>query len=154
LDEGATWSKRSPFVGADYYDKIRLSGDGRKIAVFGDGRLAVSTDGGETWMPRSQAVEDATWSKDGSVIFALYRSALRSTDNGETWQRVSGGGALQHSLESNADGSTFYSINCFNWAGPWTCFPYSSSLSTVSELQGEDEFKLIYLGNGVFSQMR
>jgi photosystem II stability/assembly factor-like uncharacterized protein len=63
-DGGASWKARDYLGGEDL--QLHSSDDGKRVAYFSNGRLSISTDGGDTWVQQS---DDAD-SIDAAISFA------------------------------------------------------------------------------------
>ena len=90
-DGGRTWTKRNQFV-ADTA-RVLMSPDGSTLAMCGSvtvhtGPMSVSTDGGNTWVPKGGECPDYVFS-GGKMTRRNSDGTLRqSTDYGMTWSTI------------------------------------------------------------------
>jgi photosystem II stability/assembly factor-like uncharacterized protein len=167
-DGGATWTSKEAPAGFIWGWTISLSSDGRTIITglgnqFSSPRfVAISTDGGATWVKRAPAGEkDIEWifevasSTDGQTIYATLivdgeTEVYRSVDTGNSWAMVFSSAMQISGLRINASGSTFYGI--LPTDRKWINSIFSSGLTAFTELKGYGNLKLIYLGENTFGR--
>lgn len=90
-DGGRTWTKRNPFVA--YAARVLMSPDGSTLAMYWEHSfyadpIAVSTDDGNTWVPKGDEYPDYVFN-GGKMARRSNDGTLRqSTDYGMTWSTV------------------------------------------------------------------
>jgi photosystem II stability/assembly factor-like uncharacterized protein len=91
IDAGSNWLKLDlqgiPAV-------IAMASSGRMLVAAGRRAVAVSVNGGESWLPAKPLSADVTVSavaveSSGNVWLAAREGVFRSTDVGESWKRIS-----------------------------------------------------------------
>ena len=90
-DGGRTWTKRNPFVA--YAARVLMSPDGSTLAMYWEHSfyadpIAVSTDDGNTWVPKGDEYPDYVFN-GGKMARRSNDGTLRqSTDYGMTWSAI------------------------------------------------------------------
>jgi hypothetical protein len=154
--EGSTWAP-----GWDTNTGFGMSSDGLKlVGLVYNQRVSIVTsiDGGETWI-KSPTAADRDWagialSADGQTLYGqawdeAYGSfgIYRSHDAGASWSLEFEAPSFT-SLSTNANGSAFYGLI----SGGAGSFPFSSTMTSLTELKGTGAISLIYLGENTFAR--
>jgi hypothetical protein len=162
-DSGLTWTSKVAPAGFKWQGfGLASSSDGLNLVtilaspVNGAYAIAISTDGGESWV-RNQAAGEKLWSEvvssaDGQTLYASAWvegevEVYRSTNGGSSWGLVFNSADYLSSLSTNSGGSTFYGITSRPNSGT---FLFSSDLTALTEVKGYGQIKLIYLGENTF----
>lgn len=106
-DGGRTWTKRNPFVA--YAARVLMSPDGSTLAMYWEHSfyadpIAVSTDDGNTWVPKGDEYPDYVFN-GGKMARRSNDGTLRqSADYGMTWSTIG------HSLDRTSFSSDGKSV--------------------------------------------
>jgi photosystem II stability/assembly factor-like uncharacterized protein len=89
-DSGASWHKQ---IVAGVETPTSISVSGREVALSGRNAVAVSVSGGERWLPAKHfdsefVINSTAIDNSGDIWLAARSGLLRSTDAGDTWERV------------------------------------------------------------------
>ena len=149
-DGGDSWTQHPhAFLENNGWD-LSYSGDGSQLVAVCSGcdSVHISADDGATWSPSSPATSDrldaVAASTDGTTLFASGGAYVyRSTNGGTTWQRHLKGHGFSR-LRTDSNGTAVFGIR---WSDSYL---FSSILNTFDGLTGNNEYKFIYLGNGIF----
>ena len=106
-DGGRTWTKRNPFVA--YAARVLMSPDGSTLAMYWEHSfyadpIAVSTDDGNTWVPKGDEYPDYVFNGGKMARRSNDGSLRQSTDYGMTWS------AIGHSLDRTSFSSDGKSV--------------------------------------------
>jgi photosystem II stability/assembly factor-like uncharacterized protein len=89
-DSGASWKQESlPGIGVP----VSISVAGKVLAVAGRNMVAVSVNGGESWLPSKPldpefAIDAVAVDNSGDIWLGARAGLFRSTDAGDSWKRV------------------------------------------------------------------
>ena len=89
-DSGASWRQESlPGVGVP----VSISVAGKVVAVAGQNMVAVSVNGGESWLPSKAldpdfAINAVAVDNTGDIWLGARTGLFRSTDAGDSWKRI------------------------------------------------------------------
>lgn len=116
-DSGATWTRRWAPAPAGNWQKVAISGDGRKLIVVGQNGagVVISRDVGVSWaVPASypnagtehtHGAIDAAFSTDGAkLVVVTYAYIYTSADAGETWSAARAHSTRWKTVASSGDG--------------------------------------------------
>ena len=90
-DSGESWRQESlPGVGVP----VSISVAGKVVAVAGQNMVAVSVNGGETWLPSKAldpefVINSVAVDNSGDIWLGARTGLFRSTDAGDSWKRIS-----------------------------------------------------------------
>ena len=90
-DGGRTWTKRNPFVA--YAARVLMSPDGSTLAMYWEHSfyadpIAVSTDDGNTWVPKGSEYPDYVFNSGKMARRSNDGTLRQSTDYGMTWSTI------------------------------------------------------------------
>ena len=162
-DGGLNWTSRVAPAGFKWQGYgLASSSDGLTVItilaapVSGAYSVAISSDGGETWI-KNLATGEKSWSEvassaDGQTLYATAwvegeGEVYRSANGGNSWELVFNSPNGLGYLATNASGSTFYGTTYRPNVGT---FLFSSALTALTEIKRYGQIKLIYLGENTF----